>query len=152
MRSQLLLRICEDCIHYKAILHAFVIMPHHFHAIITAPEEKTLSWLMQRIKSNTAKDFMAKLLRHESSLLDSQTGLDERVFWMRSFRSFAICDDKVSREKTDYIHLNPVRAEMVIHPREYRWSSFEIFEKGLYCPKSGIARVAIDTLQTASLG
>ncbi len=151
MRDELLHRICEDCIRYQAILHAYVIMPHHFHAIITAPKEKSLSWLMQRIKTNTAKYFLPKLLPHESSQLDSQTGLDGRSFWMRSFRSFPINNDKLFREKVEYIHMNPVRANLVLHPRKYRWSSYENFERGFYCPEIGHARIVMGTLQTSSL-
>lgn len=151
MKSRILSILCNDCIHYKAILHAYVIMPHHIHAIITAPKNKTLPWLMQRIKTNSSKHLINHLNEREMLQLGQQSGLNSRQIWMRSFRSFAIRDQKAFIQKLEYIHNNPVADGLVRKPEDYLWSSCGLFTQGAYDPDFGLAEYVMDTLHTASV-
>ncbi|MDA8227495.1 MAG: hypothetical protein M0T74_07290 [Desulfitobacterium hafniense] len=47
------------------------------------------------------------------------------------FRSEIIDDDQYFLAINQYIHLNPVKAGMVAHPKEYHWSSFNSYMRGL---------------------
>ncbi|NUL83339.1 MAG: transposase [Armatimonadetes bacterium] len=58
MKDRLQSRLFSDCAHYGAILHAFVIMAHHLHMLLQVPEGKTVSWFVQRFKTNSANDLL----------------------------------------------------------------------------------------------
>ena len=50
--------------------------------------------------------------------------------WQHGFYDFNIFSDEKLLEKLDYIHSNPVRAGLVLSPRDYKWSSYkEYFEE-----------------------
>lgn len=55
MRELACLSLLRDAQRYEANIHAFVVMTHHVHLLVTCPEGKTISWLVQRFKSNLAK-------------------------------------------------------------------------------------------------
>ncbi|MBL4733900.1 MAG: hypothetical protein JKY18_00915 [Flavobacteriales bacterium] len=44
-------------------------------------------------------------------------------FWTHENHAEYIYSNKFIRQKLDYIHFNPVRAEIVTNPEEYRYSS-----------------------------
>ena len=57
------------------------------------------------------------------------TGINQRrgtegELWQPRFFDRAVRTVKEYHEKVEYIHLNPVRAGLVIHPQDWRWSSF----------------------------
>ena len=90
----------------RYLLHAFVIMPDHFHALITPSPEVSLEKAVQFIKGGF------------SFRLKSRTDV-----WMRSFNESQV----MAREKFEgavrYIEENPVRARLVAVARDYRFSS-----------------------------
>ncbi len=47
--------------------------------------------------------------------------------WQDKYHAEIIKDDKQMLETSRYIHLNPVRANIVKNPEEYRWSSLPIY-------------------------
>ena len=44
--------------------------------------------------------------------------------WQPRFSGRAVRTVKEYHEKVEYIHLNPVRAGLAVHPQDWRWSSF----------------------------
>jgi putative transposase len=90
----------------KFLVHAFVIMPDHFHALITPAADVSLEKAMQFIKGGFS--FRLKS-RHD--------------VWTRSFNESQI----MSREKflscVRYIEVNPVRRGLVTTPQAYSFSS-----------------------------
>lgn len=91
-------------------LHAFVLMPDHFHILLTPSQEKTLERAVQLIKGGSARRIeIERQLRFP--------------VWQRGFSDHRI------RSANDYdIHLvyiaqNPVRKRLAANPCEYRWSS-----------------------------
>ena len=48
------------------------------------------------------------------------------TLWEGRFKSCLVQDERYLLEVYKYIELNPVRAEMVQNPGEYRWSSYQI--------------------------
>jgi hypothetical protein len=55
----------------------------------------------------------------------------EYQFWERNPLSIELRTDKVYRQKLDYIHWNPVRAEICTIPDEYKYSSPLFYETGV---------------------
>lgn len=80
-------------------LHALVLMPDHFHILLTPAANKSLEGVVQCIKGGSARKLaLERNLRFP--------------VWQRDFATHI-----------RYIDENPVRKKLVLEPREYRWSS-----------------------------
>jgi putative transposase len=90
----------------KFQLHAFVIMPDHFHALITPAAEVSLEKAMQFIKGGF------------SFRLKSRVDV-----WMRTFNESQVLTEGKYRSCVRYIEDNPVRKGLVTIPEAYRFSS-----------------------------
>ena len=91
-------------------LHEWALMDNHFHLLLETPEGN-LSKAMHRLESGYAQWFNRKYRR---------TG---HLFGER-FKSLLVEGGGYLMAAARYIVLNPVRAHIVAHPREYRWSSY----------------------------
>ncbi|GMV36568.1 MAG: hypothetical protein AMXMBFR61_10760 [Fimbriimonadales bacterium] len=130
--------LIHDCLHYGAILDAYVVLSSHWHAILRVPTGRSIAWLMARLKSNAAKRLLSALSAEVLEELGRQSGSNERVLWDRSYRSFPINRDSLFRQKADYIHNNPVRAGLVALQSEYRWSSAFLYDQGVWSEERGL--------------
>lgn len=100
-------------------VHAYVLMTNHVHILVTPMQEYGISHLMQSLGRcyvryiNQAYQRTGTLWegRYKASLVDSEAYL---LTCMR------------------YIEMNPVRASMVNHPAEYRWSSYGCNAQGRF--------------------
>ena len=90
----------------KFLLHAFVIMPDHFHALITPAPDVSLEKAVQFIKGGF------------SFRLKSKSDV-----WMRSFNESQITSRDKFLNCVRYIEENPVRRGLVSPPQEYPFSS-----------------------------
>jgi putative transposase len=99
---------CRDRGFYK--LHPFVIMPDHFHALITPSEQTSLEKAMQMIKGGSSHRIKQQL-NYSSPIW--QEGLHDR--WIRDASEY--------QERSDYIRANPVTAKLVGTPEQYPFSS-----------------------------
>jgi REP element-mobilizing transposase RayT len=70
VRERMVRSLVEDSLHYGAILHAFVVMPHHVHFFTGLAGGRTIGWLVQRIKSNGAKAILPMLTERELAGFD----------------------------------------------------------------------------------
>ena len=91
---------------HKYLLHEFVVMPDHFHALITPSPEISLERAVQFIKGG----FSFRLKSHFS-------------VWQPSFTNHRIRDARDFEQHREYIHMNPVRARLAQRPEEYPFSS-----------------------------
>jgi len=92
-------------------LHAFVLMTNHVHMLLTPMSEHGVSHLMQ--------DLGRKYVRYiNHSYRRSGT------LWEGRYKSSLIDSEAYLLTCMRYIELNPLRANMVTHPGEYRWSSY----------------------------
>jgi REP-associated tyrosine transposase len=87
-------------------LHAFVIMPEHFHAVITPAPEVSLERAMQFIKGGFSFRLKSKL-----------------DVWMRSFNETQIMTKEKYIHCVSYIEDNPVRRRLALTPGAYSFSS-----------------------------
>jgi putative transposase len=90
----------------KFLLHAFVIMPDHFHALITPAPQVSLEKALQFIKGGFSFRLKSKL-----------------DVWMRSFNESQIMSEEKFVNCMRYIEENPIRRLIVATPNEYRFSS-----------------------------
>ena len=102
--------LIETLAHYrdegKYLLHEFVVMPDHLHALITPGDEISLERAMQFIKGG----FSFRLHRRGP-------------VWQASFTNHRVCDGEDYQKHREYIWLNPVRARLAARAEEYPYSS-----------------------------
>jgi REP element-mobilizing transposase RayT len=91
--------------------------------------------LLRVIKSLTARRVIDYLKEHEfaSSLAKLQHAERERKYkyslWQVEKNVLPIFSEGMFMQKVNYIHQNPVRAGLVAQPKDYRWSSFRIWNR-----------------------
>jgi putative transposase len=93
----------------KFRLHAFVLMPEHFHLLIT-PTEITLERAIQLIKGG-----YSHAVKHQLG-----KGLE---IWERGFTDHRIHDFQDFERHCEYVHKNPVKRGLVANAREFRYCS-----------------------------
>jgi putative transposase len=105
-----MLRMLQDASQrYQLLVHAYCLMPNHFH-LLAEVGEHPLELAMKSAETSYARYFNR---RHR------------KIGHVFQARYRAILCDKSSYllELIRYIHLNPVRAKLVNRPEEWSWSS-----------------------------
>ena len=92
-------------------------MTNHVHFLITPTHENSLPKTFQSLGRRYVQYFNKT---HE------RTG----TLWEGRYRATLIESEPYLLTCARYIELNPVRAEMVRHPRDYRWSSYQYHAEG----------------------
>lgn len=92
-------------------VHAYVLMTNHVHLLVTPMAEHGTTHLMQ--------DLGRKYVRYINHSY-RRTG----TLWEGRYKSSLIDSEAYLLTCMRYIELNPVRAGMVEHPGDYRWSSY----------------------------
>jgi REP element-mobilizing transposase RayT len=95
---------------YGAIVHAWCLMTNHYHLLLETPRGN-LSQIMRHINGAYTNYFNAKRKRAG------------HLFQGR-YKAILIEADAYLVELSRYIHLNPVRAGIVVKPEDYPWSSY----------------------------
>jgi putative transposase len=90
----------------KFLLHEFVIMPDHIHALLTPAEQISLERAMQFIKGGF------------SYRLDKSGSV-----WQPSFTNHRVRDWEDYERHREYIRMNPVRARLASRPEAYPYCS-----------------------------
>lgn len=101
----------ESADRYEVSVHAYVCMTNHVHILLTPWDEGSVSLLMQRLGALYTSGINS-VYRRTGSL------------WEGRFKSSLVDSDRYVLSCYRYIELNPVRAGMVVHPGDYRWSSY----------------------------
>jgi putative transposase len=95
---------------HEVALHAYVLMPNHVHLLLTPATQAGLSALMQAL----GRRYVAWFNRRHA-----RTG----ALFEGRFRSSVVESERYLLACARYIEMNPVRAGLVTHASEYRWSS-----------------------------
>ena len=97
----------NDC-----VLHAYVLMTNHVHLLITSFSENGISHTMQDLGRKYVT-YVNRIYKRSGTLWEGRykaSLVDSAAYLLTCMR---------------YIELNPVRANMVDHPGEYTWSSYQ---------------------------
>jgi putative transposase len=92
------------------LLHEFVVMPNHFHLLLTAGEAISLEKTVQLVKGGSS---------HE---IHKQTE-NKMEIWQVGFHDWTIRDGEDYRAKVRYIQTNPVQARLVEQPVDWPYGS-----------------------------
>lgn len=93
------------------LLHSFVLMTNHVHILLTPSGLESASMLMKRLGQHYVQ-YVNRTYKRSGTL------------WEGRFRSCIVQQQEYLIACQKYIEMNPVRAGMVKHPGEYRWSSY----------------------------
>ena len=114
-RRDLFLRVLERARQrYRFVVIGYVVMPEHFHLLITEPDAGDPSVVMKVIKER-----FTKLLHHG--------GIRTGPIWQKRFYDFNVCTSKKRIEKLRYMHRNPVKRGLAEKPEDWDWSSFRAY-------------------------
>jgi len=119
-------------------LYAFVIMPDHIHLIwqmqpLIHPQHVQrdfLKYTAQRIKHDLQKNNPRLLCQFETDANDRNYHPDSYRDWKRRALSIELRTDKVYLQKLNYVHNNPVKANICNLPEEYKYSSALFYQTG----------------------
>jgi len=95
---------------YKYFLHAYILMDNHYHLLIETPHGN-IKQIMQNINTSYTV-FINRRHNRTGHLLQGR------------YKAFIVDKENYLLELSRYIHLNPVRANMVNRPEEYKWGSY----------------------------
>ena len=96
---------------HNVILHAYVLMGNHYHFLVET-SDGNLSAFMRDVNGNYSQWFN-KIHKRVGHLFQGR------------YKAFVIDRDAYLFEVARYIVLNPVRAGLVQHPRDWKWSSYK---------------------------
>lgn len=98
-------------------IHAYVLMTNHVHLLVTPMVDYGISQMMQSLGRRYVY-YVNKTYRRTGTL------------WEGRYKSSLVDSDAYLLTCMRYIELNPVRASMVNHPGEYKWSSYATNAQG----------------------
>lgn len=114
-RRDLFLRVLEEArSRYRFVVIGYVVMPEHFHLLITEPEVGNPSVVMKVIKERFTKILHCN-------------GVRAGRIWQKRFYDFNVSTSEKRVEKLRYMHRNPVKRGLVRTPEEWKWSSFRSY-------------------------
>jgi putative transposase len=102
---------------YAAEIHAYVFMTNHVHLLMTPRRSDSLARILQAVGRRYVRYFN-DTYRRTGTLWEGRykaTVIDSELYLLCCYR---------------YIELNPVRAGIVTHPGDYRWSSYRAHAHG----------------------
>ena len=98
-------------------IHAYVLMTNHVHLLVSTDRSEALGALMKALGQRYTQ-YVNKVYRRSGTL------------WEGRYKSCPIQAETYLLACQRYIELNPVRAAMVKHPAEYKWSSYAANAQG----------------------
>lgn len=109
-------RYFRDCLdaaayNYGLKIHAFVLMPDHVHILATPTGIDSVSRCVQSVGRNYVQYY-------------NECYNGSGTLWEGRYRATVLDEKEYLLTVSRYIEMNPVRAGLVRHPRDYSWSSY----------------------------
>ena len=98
-------------------LHAYCLMSNHVH------------FHLETIETDPGK--IMKLLNMKYAIFFNKKYRFVGQLMQGRFRAEVVEDDRYFLALNRYIHLNPVEAGIVLHPKDYQWSSYNAYVEGV---------------------
>ena len=121
---------------YRVVVLGYVVMPEHFHLLISEPQRGTPSTVMQALKLGFTRRVLGEWKRRRGT---KQQELWEptRQLGQPRFYDFNVWSERKRVEKLRYMHQNPVKRGLVLEPEQWPWSSFRSY----FCGETGRVRI-----------
>ena len=113
-------------------INGFVIMSNHLHIIWQAKSNNDLQKIQNSFIKHTSKEFK-KMLEIDNDLQAYEVNAIDRKynFWQRDSLNIELFTAAVFQQKLNYLHYNPVKANLCNFPEDYYFSSALFYEKGI---------------------
>jgi putative transposase len=102
---------------FGCAIHAYCLMTNHVHILLTPETTDSAAQMMKNLGQRFVQ-YINRTYRRSGTL------------WEGRFKSCLAQSENYALTCYRYIELNPVRANIVRHPKDYPWSSFSINGKG----------------------
>ncbi|MEZ0122918.1 MAG: transposase [Candidatus Reddybacter sp.] len=99
------------------VIHSYVLMTNHVHLLVTPQTSQSIGKTLQSVGRRYVQYFNHSYRR---------TG----TLWEGRYKATLIDSECYLLTCMRYIELNPLRANMVVHPNEYPWSSYRVNAEG----------------------
>jgi putative transposase len=109
--------LVEAASKHDLAIHAYVWMTNHMHLLATPGMDNSISKVFQSAGRKYVQYF-------------NQTYKRSGTLWEGRYRATVVDSERYLLTLMRYIELNPVRAGMVAHPRNYPWSSYAFNAQG----------------------
>jgi putative transposase len=109
--------LVEAASEHDLAVHAYVWMTNHIHLLTTPGREDSISKVFQSVGRRYVQYF-------------NHTYKRSGTLWEGRYRATVVDSEQYLLTLMRYIELNPVRADMVAHPRDYSWSSYAFNAQG----------------------
>ena len=127
----------EQASQHGCSVHAYVLMTNHVHMLVTPDTREGVSLMIKNLSQRYVQ-YINRAYERSGTL------------WEGRFRSCLTLSDSYALACYRYIELNPVRANMVELPIDYRWSSYSANAEGransLVTPHSVYLALGTDNL------
>ena len=134
--AEIVIESLQFCQQMKGLnIHAWCIMPNHLHLIISGKEPNRLSDILRDFKKFTSFKIVDAI---EKNRKESRRGWllwlfkiagkensrnTDYQFWQQDNHPVECSSDAILQSRMNYLHENPVRAGLVWHKEDYRYSS-----------------------------
>jgi putative transposase len=138
-RRDLFLNILEEVRkEHRFVVLGYVVMPEHFHLLMSEPQVGTPSTAMQSVKQRFAQRVVPRRRQRDSTRtrpLQKAQGAGHphptpMPIWQPRFYDFNVWTEHKRIEKLRYMHRNPVHRGLVGEPEQWRWSSYRSYAFG----------------------
>src|SRR5271165_2141545 len=161
-QRDLLLEILEEVRQqHRFVVLGYVVMPEHFHLLMSEPQVGDPSTAMQSVKQRFAQRVVprhrqrrpagTRPLQKTQGAGHPQPQLYPQPMpvWQPRFYDFNVWTVRKRVEKLRYMHRNPVKRGLVQEPEQWLWSSFRYYRYG----EAGSVRVnACDVMRMNGSG
>jgi len=131
------------CIQNKGlIIFAYVIMSNHLHLIMKARDGFNLSHILRDYKKYTSVKLLEEIQENPQESRKNwmlwifgsagKKNINNKKFqiWQQDNHPIELINNEIIDQKINYIHDNPVVAEYVINPEDYKYSSARDYADG----------------------
>lgn len=126
------LRYCQN--NKGLLIHAWCMMSNHLHFLASTKEGYHLSNVLRDFKKFSNKEIIKSIKDFPESrrnwmlsrfklASENNSKIQEYKFWQDGNAPKEIHTTKFLEQKLNYIHMNPVKAEIVINSEDYLYSS-----------------------------
>lgn len=112
---------------YRFVVLGYVVMPEHFHLLMSEPQEVDPSKAMQLVKQLYAQRILGQMPAEDPRPL---TFRRPRHVWQERFYDFNVWTAHKLVEKLRYMYRNPVKRGLVVNPEDWPWSSLRDYLYG----------------------
>ncbi len=134
-RRDLFLKVLEEVRkEHRFVVLGYVVMPEHFHLLMSEPQVGTPSTTLQSAKQRFAQRVVP---RHRQRRPAQRPLLEPMPIWQPRFYDFNVWTEHKRIEKLRYMHRNPVTRGLVEEPAEWYWSSYRSYAFG----NAGLVRI-----------